>query len=130
MSHGDHDRVVMASRKPDGTPDQTPDFEYIGDKDTSIKATEKQLTEQRVSAADVEARGVTASGEGEFVEDPSIAKVAKAHEAAAKDAAKDAKAEVNARFASDESLKGKSNPASSRETTTSSDAASRETTEG
>lgn len=130
MSHGDHDRVVMASRKPDGSPDQTPDFEYIGDKAVSIAATEKQLTEQRISAADVEARGVTSGGTEETKQDPSVAKVAKAHEAAAKGAAKDAKSEVESRFASNESLKGKSNPARSRETTTSTDAADRETTEG
>lgn len=52
---GDVDRVAMASRRPDGTPDQTPGFEYI-DKDFAAEATKRQLTEQAVSAADSKIR--------------------------------------------------------------------------
>lgn len=61
--HGDHDRIVMASRRPDGSMDQI-NPEFIGDKDVAIAAAKQQLAEQAVSAVDVAARGVT-SGQGE-----------------------------------------------------------------
>lgn len=133
---GDHDRVVMASRKADGTPDQTPDFEYIGDKETTLKATKTQLTEQAVSAADVAERGVT-SGEAEDdsglpgrgpQSDPSIAAIDDRHQKAAKAAEKAAESEVDARFTDDPKLGAKRSGASGRSTTTSRSAASRETT--
>lgn len=104
---GDHDRVVMASRKADGTPDQTPDFTYIGDKEVTLEATKKQLAEQAVSAADVAARGVTSDDDGADTSklpatgpesDPSIAELADAHKAAEKAGEKAAEREVNARF--------------------------------
>lgn len=112
---GDHDRVVMASRRPDGTPDQTPDFEYIGDKETTLKATKEQLTQQAVSSADVAARGVTSGTGGDRdglpetgpQSDPSIAALAEKHEAAKSAAEKAAEAEVNARFTDDPKLGGK-----------------------
>jgi hypothetical protein len=109
---GDHDRVVMASRQADGTPDQTPDFEYIGDKETTLKATKTQLTEQAVSAVDVAERGVTSAstasedGTGD-AQDPSIADMAEKH-GTAKDAAESAaESEVNARFTKDPKLGAK-----------------------
>jgi len=98
---GDHDRVVQASRKADGTPDQTPDFTYIGDKETSIRATEEQLTQQRVSAEDVRLRGASTAGtdgSGPGEPDAAVKKIADAHEKAAKSAASDAKSEVEERF--------------------------------
>lgn len=95
----DHDRVVMASRRPDGSPAQTAGFEYIGDKDVAVAAAEKQLREQAVSAVDVEKRGVAADG-GTTVEDapqdPTIEELQKAHDAAASKAEKVAASEVNA----------------------------------
>lgn len=133
---GDHDRVVMASRKADGTPDQTTDFEYIGDKETTLKATKTQLTEQAVSAADVAERGVTA---GEAADDsglpssgpqsdPSIAALADRHNDAAKAAAKAAESEVNDRFTKDPKLGAEKRTGSGRSTTTDRSADARETT--
>jgi len=52
---GDIDRVAMASRLPDGTPHQTPDYEYL-DEEFAASATKRQLTEQAVSAADSKVR--------------------------------------------------------------------------
>lgn len=127
---GDKDRVVMASRRADGTPDQTPDFEYIGDKDVTLRATEEQLKVQAVSAADVAARGFgpgpTADADKSKLpstgpeSDPSIAKLNDAHTAAVDRAVDAARAEVEARFTSD--------PALGAETATSKRAASRTTT--
>ncbi|MFJ4974206.1 hypothetical protein ACIP6X_02445 [Streptomyces coeruleorubidus] len=61
--HGDHDRIVMASRKPDGSMDQISP-EFIGDKDVAEAAAKQQLGEQAASAVDVAARGVTSSPDG------------------------------------------------------------------
>lgn len=61
--HGDHDRIVMASRKPDGSMDQIAP-EFIGDKDVAEAAAKQQLAEQAASAVDVAARGVTSNPEG------------------------------------------------------------------
>lgn len=86
--HGDHDRVVMLSLKADGTPDQH-NPEVIGDPEFAAAAARRQFTEQAVSAADVEARGVSA-GDGGVVEDapqdPTVDELAKKHEQAAKSA--------------------------------------------
>jgi len=102
---GDHDRVVMASRLPDGTPHQTPDFEFIGDKDFAIEATKQQLREQAVSAKDVELRGAgsNASADGDSKPDAEVQKLIDVHEKAAKSAEGKAEAEVNARFNDDQS---------------------------
>lgn len=115
---GDKDRVVMASRLADGTPDQTPNFEYIGDKEVTLAATKTQLTEQAVSAVDVAERGVSSEPESADgspstgpQSDPSIGAMADLHEAA-KDAAESAaESEVNARFTDDPRLGGKKKPA-------------------
>ncbi len=104
---GDHDRVAMASRLPDGTPHQTPDFEFIGDKDFAIEASKQQLREQAVSAKDVELRGTgsRASEDGDSAPDPEVQKLIDAHESAAKSAEGKAESEVNARFNDDQSGK-------------------------
>lgn len=87
--HGDHDRIVMASRKADGSMDQV-NPEFIGDKDTAIAAAKEQLAVQAVSAVDVAARGVAAGpaaeGTGSSEPDAEIKALKEAQETA-KDAA-------------------------------------------
>lgn len=99
---GDHDRVVMASRRADGTPDQSPDFEFIGDRDATLEATKAQLATSAVSAVDAERQRAVATPdageEGSSEPDPVVAEDVKAKEAAAKSAEKAAEAEVAARF--------------------------------
>lgn len=92
----DHDRVVMASRRADGTPAQSKDFEYIGDKETAVTAARTQLTEQAVSATDVAVRGVADVGAGDGEPDPAVAEIKAAHDSAAKRAEGKAESEVNA----------------------------------
>lgn len=96
----DHDRVVMASRKADGTADQTSDYTYIGDKETSIEATKTQLSQQAVSGVDVERRGVgdRTGDEGGNEPDPQVKKLIDAHDSATKAAESKAEAEVKGRF--------------------------------
>ncbi len=97
---GDHDRVVMASRLPDGSPHQTPGFEYIGDKQVAVEAAKRQLVEQAVSPKDVELRGASAgpAAAGEAEPDAEGKKLLEAHQAAAKGAEKAAESEVNAAY--------------------------------
>ncbi len=95
---GDHDRVVMASLKADGSADQTPDYTYIGDKEFAVAAAKRQRAEQAVSAADVVARGVTAGDDQGSDPDPVVAKLVKEHESVKASAEKTAEADVNARF--------------------------------
>lgn len=92
---GDHDRVTMLSLRADGSPDQT-NPEIIGDKDGAIAATAEQFKQQAVSAADREIRGVSSDDrEGASdTEDPTVAELQKAHEAAAKGADSAAKSVV------------------------------------
>lgn len=93
---GDHDRVAMLSLKADGSPDQT-DPEFIGDKEAAVAATTEQFRQQAVSAADVEVRGVTSGNEKvSTTEDPTVAEIKKAHEAAAKGAEANASSVVGA----------------------------------
>lgn len=92
----DHDRIVMASRTPDGKPAQF-DPEFIGDKKTAIEAAEVQLTEQKVSAVDQAKRGVvdnTGTDDGSDP-DPAVKELQKAHEAAEKAAKSQAASEVD-----------------------------------
>lgn len=94
-SGGDHDRVQMLSLRADGTPDQH-NPEIIGDKDVAITAAKQQFAEQAVSAVDVEQRGVTVdTGTTEVDQDPSIAKLQKAHESAQSAGEKAAESAVN-----------------------------------
>lgn len=94
--HGDHDRIVMASRRADGSMDQIAP-EFIGDKDTAIAAAKEQLATQAASAVDVAARGVSdRQDQGEVAEpDPDIKALKDAQEAAAKTAEAQAEREVN-----------------------------------
>lgn len=101
-TEADHDRVVMASRAPDGTPAQF-DPEYIGPKDVVEEAASTQLTQQKVSAVDQAERGVIDTGgvlasdgtaEGSNEPDPVVGKLVKAHESAEKSAKRQAKSEV------------------------------------
>lgn len=92
---GDHDRVTMLSLRADGSPDQTPGVEIIGDKDAAIAATAEQFKQQAVSAADREIRGVdSADVNVSTTEDPTVAELQKAHESAAKGADAAAKSVV------------------------------------
>ncbi|MFF8034918.1 hypothetical protein [Streptomyces sp. NPDC016626] len=97
---GDHDRIVMASRRADGSMDQT-DPEFIGDKDTAISAAEQQLAEQATSAVDVAARGVTSTQAADVVgdsePDPDVKALKDAQDRAAEDAKARARAEVEQR---------------------------------
>lgn len=97
QADADHDRVVMASRAPDGTPAQF-DPEFIGPKDVVEEAASAQLTQQKVSAVDQAERGVLASEtpEASSEPDPTVGKLVKAHESAEKDAKRQAKNEVEA----------------------------------
>jgi hypothetical protein len=91
------DRVVMASRAPDGTPVQSEGFEFIGDKEFVQAAATEQLSQIAVSAddaaraqeqaAETAAAGTSLSPE----EEERIKRHKELQEAAAKQAA----AEVN-----------------------------------
>lgn len=94
---GAHDRVAMLSLRADGTPDQTAP-EIIGDKDAAVAAAKVQFAQQAVSAVDEAKRrdlGLAGTGGGEVVDDPSIAELKKAHDAAAKAAESKAESVVN-----------------------------------
>jgi len=83
---GAHDRVAMLSLRADGTPDQT-NPEIIGDKDAAVEAAKVQFAQQAVSAVDEVKRPELDLGgtvAGEEADDPSIAELKKAHDAAAK----------------------------------------------
>ncbi|MFF5773849.1 hypothetical protein ACFY8V_32870 [Streptomyces californicus] len=92
---GDHDRIVMASRRADGSMDQTRP-EFIGDKDVAIAAAKEQLAQQAACAVDVAARGVSATpeGEGSSEPDPDVAALKKAQDKAIETAEAQAEREV------------------------------------
>ncbi|GGU90981.1 hypothetical protein GCM10010275_29990 [Streptomyces litmocidini] len=93
---GDHDRIVMASRRPDGTPDQIAP-EFIGDKDVALAAAKEQLAVQAASAVDVAARGVSSSPEGDGATappDPEIQALKDAQDKAREEAEARAEREV------------------------------------
>jgi hypothetical protein len=94
--HGDHDRIVMASRKPDGSMDQIAP-EFIGDKDVATAAAKQQLAQQAASAVDVAARGaiVAPEGTGSSEPDEEVRKLKDAQEEAVKAAESQAEREVN-----------------------------------
>jgi hypothetical protein len=95
---GDHDRIVMASRKPDGSMDQT-DPEFIGDKDVAVAAAKEQLAQQAASAVDTAARGVSGypngDGAGSSEPDPDVQALKDAQDEAVKAAEAQAEREVN-----------------------------------
>lgn len=95
--HGDHDRIVMASRRADGSMDQIAP-EFIGDKDVALAAAKEQLAVQAASAVDTAARGVTSGTDedGERAEpDPDVKALKDAQDAAVKAAEDRAEREVN-----------------------------------
>lgn len=55
---GDHDRIAMLSLNADGTANQH-NPEVILSQEAAVEASKRQFSEQAVSAADVELRGVT-----------------------------------------------------------------------
>lgn len=93
---GDHDRIVMASRRADGSMDQVAP-EFIGDKDVAIAAAKEQLAQQAASAVDVAARGVSSTPEGERSSepDPDVAALKAAQDKAISAAESQAEREVN-----------------------------------
>ena len=96
-TNGAHDRVAMLSLRADGTPDQTAP-EIIGDKDAAVAAAKEQFAQQAVSAVDEVKRPELDLGGtvvSEEAEDPSIAELKKAHDAAAKAAESKAESVVN-----------------------------------
>ena len=83
---GAHDRVAMLSLRADGTPDQI-NPEIIGDQDAAVAAAKVQFAQQAVSAVDEVKRPELDLGgtvNSEVADDPSIAELKKAHDAAAK----------------------------------------------
>lgn len=96
-TNGVHDRVAMLSLRADGTPDQT-NPEIIGDKDAAVAAAKEQFAQQAVSAVDEVKRPELDLGgtvNSEVADDPSIAELKKAHDAAAKSAESKAESVVN-----------------------------------
>ncbi|MGW2837311.1 hypothetical protein ACWCWD_06320 [Streptomyces sp. NPDC001493] len=93
---GDHDRIVMASRRADGSMDQVAP-EFIGDKDVAIAAAKQQLGQQAASAVDVAARGVSSApeGAGPSEPDPDVAALKEAQDKAIESAESQAEREVN-----------------------------------
>lgn len=97
VEQGDQDRVAMASRKPDGTPDQTPGFTYQ-DPEAAREATERQLTEQAVSNADQVVRAPAEAGPagaGGSEPDPAVQRIVEAHEQAAEAGRKKVDGEID-----------------------------------
>lgn len=96
--HGDHDRIVMASRRADGSLDQH-NPEFIGDRETTLAANKEQLAVQAASAVDVAARGVTAGvaedGTGSSEPDADVQALKDAQDAAVKTAEAQAEREVD-----------------------------------
>jgi hypothetical protein len=96
--HGDHDRIVMASRRPDGSMDQI-NPEFIGDKDVALAGAREQLAVQAASAVDTAARGVSAGqagGVGEKADpDPDVKALKDAQGEAVTAAESQAEREVN-----------------------------------
>ncbi|MGA6873095.1 hypothetical protein ACO8D0_14480 [Streptomyces pratensis] len=93
---GDHDRIVMASRRADGSMDQTAP-EFIGDKDVAIAAAKEQLGQQAASAVDVAGRGVssTPEGAGSSEPDPDVQALKDEQDKAIASAESQAEHEVN-----------------------------------
>jgi hypothetical protein len=99
--NGDVDRVQMMSLKADGSADQTPGFEIIGDKETALEQSREQFRQQAVSAVDQAERTVAGDG-GTSVpdapQDPAIEALKEKHDAAADEATKAAEAAVERLF--------------------------------
>lgn len=99
VSTGSHDRVQMVSISKDGTPDQTSDFEIVGDKDAALAATKEQFAQIAVSRVDAEKRaelGLASTADTEPSPDAAIDALRAEQEKAVAAAEKKAEALVNA----------------------------------
>jgi hypothetical protein len=99
INAGDHDRIQAVSIAKDGTPDQSPGFEFIGDKDTVLEATKEQFRQIAVSAVDAEKRaelGLAGPVNEGDTSDAAIDALRKEHEKAEAAGEKAAEALVNA----------------------------------
>jgi hypothetical protein len=92
-SNAPHDRVVMLSLHPDGTPAQL-NPEIIGDEDATLHAAKVQFREQAVSAVDEAERTVTSGAVEDAPQDPFIADLKAKHDKAADAAEKAAEKAV------------------------------------
>lgn len=94
---GTHDRVVGLSINKDGQPDQSKDWEFIGDEDATLEATKEQFRQIAVAAVDAEKRdelGLAGSAAEGSTADAAIDALRAEHEKAASAAEKDAEALV------------------------------------
>jgi hypothetical protein len=97
------DRVQTISRRKDGTPDQTDNFEIIGDRDTAVEANARQLGEMLVSAADEKrAAGQAAAAAGATGPSPEDQARIDEHEALLEQGRAMAETEVDAHLATGE----------------------------
>jgi hypothetical protein len=95
---GDHDRVASLSIRVDGSLDQSPGVEIIGDKDAALEITKRQFAERAVSAIDASKRaelGLAGSADEGSTADKAIDALRKAHDAAAAAGEKEAERIVN-----------------------------------
>ena len=98
VKQADHDRVQMLSIAKDGTLDQSPDVEIIGDKDAAIDAAKEQFRQIAVAAVDAEKRpalGLAGTQDTGDTSDKAIDALRKEHEKAEAAADKKAEALVN-----------------------------------
>ncbi|MEU4502656.1 hypothetical protein [Streptomyces sp. NPDC024089] len=94
-AHGDHDRIVMASRTADGSMAQVAP-EFIGDRDVAVSAAKEQLAQQAASAVDTAARGVSASeGTVSSEPDPDVQALKDAQDEAVQTAEAQAEREIS-----------------------------------
>lgn len=101
------DRVQVPSRRKDGTPDQTDDYEIIGDPETAKAAIAEQLGQMKVSEAD-QARAAAQAAEeaaGQLTEEEQARK--DEHDALMAEGEAEADAEVSSRVASSDAPAGK-----------------------
>lgn len=99
IDQADHDRVAMFSVAKDGTLDQSPGVEVIGDKDAAIEATQEQFRQIAVAAVDAVKRpelGLAGPQDEGDTSDKAIDALKAEHEKAEKAAEKKAEALVNA----------------------------------
>lgn len=95
----DHDRVASFSITKEGTLDQSPGVEIIGDKDAALETTKEQFRQIAVAAVDAEKRpelGLAGSQEAGSTADAAIDALKAEHQKAEAAAEKKAEALVNA----------------------------------
>jgi len=102
----DKDRVQVPSRNKDGSVDQTPDYELIGDPETTKAAIAEQLGQMKVSEVDAQRAAAQAATEGPTLSAEEQARVDE-HNSLFEQAASEAEAEVAARTASGETTTAK-----------------------